>query len=194
VLHESRSLDRRISALLISPIAVFIRAIGATLGALIAAFCRLDKSLSWEKGWLVGAVGIEPLPRGMKRNAVESRSSEAHLGRGCSLEDSWSFGSRAIQAFWDPVVTRAAENCSQKPDAYPLMPPFAASFFCNYRHMKKLWRKRVGVEFAMIVQIASVYAALHTTRSFQSVRFSTFWSQTFYNSPLDGIPPCRKSV
>jgi hypothetical protein len=40
----------------------FIRAIGATLEALIAAFCRLDKSLSycWEKGWLVGAVGIEP--------------------------------------------------------------------------------------------------------------------------------------
>jgi hypothetical protein len=36
-------------------------AIAATLGALIAAFCRLDKSLScwWEKGWLVGAVGIE---------------------------------------------------------------------------------------------------------------------------------------
>jgi hypothetical protein len=34
---------------------------GATLEALIAAFCRLDKSLSccWEKGWLVGAVGIE---------------------------------------------------------------------------------------------------------------------------------------
>jgi hypothetical protein len=40
----------------------FIRAMGATLEALIAAFCRLDKSLSccWEKGWLVGAVGIEP--------------------------------------------------------------------------------------------------------------------------------------
>ena len=39
----------------------FIRAMGATLEALIAAFCRLDKSLSccWEKGWLVGAVGIE---------------------------------------------------------------------------------------------------------------------------------------
>jgi hypothetical protein len=35
---------------------------GATLEALIAAFCRLDKSLScsWEKGRLVGAVGIEP--------------------------------------------------------------------------------------------------------------------------------------
>jgi hypothetical protein len=34
---------------------------GATLEALIVAFCRLDKSLSccWEKGWLVGAVGIE---------------------------------------------------------------------------------------------------------------------------------------
>lgn len=52
----------------------------------------------------------------------------------------------------------------------------------------------MGVEFAMIVQIASVYAALHTTRSFQSVRFSTFWSQTFYNPPLDEIPPCRKSA
>jgi hypothetical protein len=38
-------------------------AVGATREALIAAFCRLDKSLSccWEKGWLVGAVGIEPL-------------------------------------------------------------------------------------------------------------------------------------
>src|SRR6266404_8492555 len=41
----------------------YFRAIGATLEALIAAFCRLDKSLSccWEKGWLVGAVGIELL-------------------------------------------------------------------------------------------------------------------------------------
>jgi hypothetical protein len=40
----------------------FFRAVGATLEALIAAFCRLDKSLSCcrEKGWLVGAVGIEP--------------------------------------------------------------------------------------------------------------------------------------
>jgi hypothetical protein len=43
----------------------------------------------------------------------------------------------AIQAFWDPVVTRAAENCSQKPNAYPLMPPFAASFFCNYRQVRR---------------------------------------------------------
>jgi len=34
---------------------------GATPEALIVAFCRLKKSLSccWEKGWLVGAVGIE---------------------------------------------------------------------------------------------------------------------------------------
>jgi hypothetical protein len=37
---------------------------------------------------------------------------------------------------WDPVVTHAAENCSQKPDQYPLMPPFAASFFCNYCQFK----------------------------------------------------------
>jgi hypothetical protein len=83
---------------------------------------------------------------------------------------------------------------AQEPTQNPLLLPFAASLFCNIRHVKRMWRKRVGVEFAMIVQIASVYAALHTTRSFQSVRFSTFWSQTFYNSPLDGIPPCRKSV
>jgi hypothetical protein len=33
-------------------------------------------------------VGIESLPWRMKRNVAESRSSEAHLGRGCSLEDS----------------------------------------------------------------------------------------------------------
>jgi hypothetical protein len=35
---------------------------------LIAAFCRLDKPLSccWEKGWLVGAVGIEPTTFGLK--------------------------------------------------------------------------------------------------------------------------------
>ncbi len=26
------------------------------------------------------------------------------------------------------------------------MPPFAASFFCNFRQIKRLWRKRVGVE------------------------------------------------
>jgi hypothetical protein len=63
-----------------------------------------------------------------------------------------------------------------------LLLPFAASFFYNFRHVRQIWRKRVGVEFAMIVQIASVYAALHTTRSFQSVRFSTFWSQTFYKA------------
>ncbi|SRR6266550_422051 len=37
-------------------------AIGATREALIAAFCRLAKSLSHsvQMGWLVGAVGIEP--------------------------------------------------------------------------------------------------------------------------------------
>jgi hypothetical protein len=40
-------------------------AFGATPEALIAAFRRLDKSLScsWEKGWLVEAVGIEHDPK-----------------------------------------------------------------------------------------------------------------------------------
>jgi len=37
---------------------------------------------------MVGAVGIETLPWGMKRNAKESSSSEAHFGGGYSLEDS----------------------------------------------------------------------------------------------------------
>ncbi len=43
-------------------------AVGATREALIAAFCRREKSLSycWEKGWLVGAVGIEPTTFGLK--------------------------------------------------------------------------------------------------------------------------------
>jgi hypothetical protein len=43
-------------------------AIGATREALIAAFCRREKSLSCcrEKGWLVGAVGIEPTTFGLK--------------------------------------------------------------------------------------------------------------------------------
>jgi hypothetical protein len=46
----------------------FFPALGATLEALTAAFCRLGKSLSccWEKGWLVGAVGIEPTTFGLK--------------------------------------------------------------------------------------------------------------------------------
>jgi hypothetical protein len=54
------------------------------------------------------------------------------------------------------------------------MPPFAASFFWNFRQMKKLWRKRVGVEFAMFLQIASVYAALRPTHLRQPVLCSTF--------------------
>jgi hypothetical protein len=46
----------------------FFRATGATHEALIAAFCRLDESLSHcrEKGWLVGAVGIENSPTPIK--------------------------------------------------------------------------------------------------------------------------------
>ena len=45
-----------------------VRAIGATLEALIAALCRLDKSISYLEhvGWLVGAVGIEPTTFGLK--------------------------------------------------------------------------------------------------------------------------------
>ena len=50
----------------------FVRAIGATLGALIAAFCRLAKPLSHyeQMGWLVGAVGIELLIKLTKSRVV----------------------------------------------------------------------------------------------------------------------------
>jgi hypothetical protein len=57
------------------------------------------------------------------------------------------FSNRRLQPLQNPVVTRAAENCT-KPDEFPLMPPFAASFLCNVRDMRKIWRKRVGLEFA----------------------------------------------
>jgi hypothetical protein len=41
---------------------LFYGAIGATREALIAAFCRLAKSISYSEHmrWLVGAAGIEP--------------------------------------------------------------------------------------------------------------------------------------
>src|SRR6266436_3512976 len=35
---------------------------------------------------------------------------------------------------------------AQEPHPNLLMLPFAASFFCNIRHIKRIWRKRVGVE------------------------------------------------
>ena len=51
---------------------------GATLEALNAAFCRLDKSLSccWEKGWLVGAVGIELKARLKPRKLLISHNAK----------------------------------------------------------------------------------------------------------------------
>src|ERR1700681_1507055 len=35
---------------------------------------------------------------------------------------------------------------AQEPIQNPLLLPFAASLFCNIRHLKQIWRKRVGVE------------------------------------------------
>src|SRR6266436_8712264 len=35
---------------------------------------------------------------------------------------------------------------AQEPHPNLLLLPFAASFFCNIRHIKRIWRKRVGVE------------------------------------------------
>jgi hypothetical protein len=56
---------------------------GATLEALIAAFCRLDKSLSccWEKGWLVGAVGIELLVALKTRKLLILRNGKGEKNR-----------------------------------------------------------------------------------------------------------------
>lgn len=46
------------------------------------------------------------------------------------------------------VVTRAAEKEQlEKNGILPLLAPLAASFFCNFRHVRQVWwRKRVGVE------------------------------------------------
>ncbi len=46
----------------------------------------------------------------------------------------------------NPVVTRAAESLDSRTGSKALLPPFANSFFCNFRQVKKKWRKRVGVE------------------------------------------------
>ena len=35
---------------------------------------------------------------------------------------------------------------NMKTGLLPLMPPFAASLFCNSLHHKQIWRRRVGVE------------------------------------------------
>src|ERR1700691_6254431 len=51
----------------------------------------------------------------------------------------------------------------------PLMPPFAGSFFHNVRPIRQIWRKRVGVETTVNLQIDRVYAALRTPTSLQSL-------------------------
>jgi len=35
---------------------------------------------------------------------------------------------------------------AQEPTQNSLLLPFAASLFCNIRHINRIWRKRVGVE------------------------------------------------
>jgi hypothetical protein len=55
-------------------------AVGATCEALIAAFCRREKSLSccWEKGWLVGAVGVEIAPLTSKSRQWKALPTARH--------------------------------------------------------------------------------------------------------------------
>jgi len=49
-----------------------------------------------------------------------------------------------IQVLTNPAVARAAEEADSKGRTLAFN---AASFFCNFRHVKQIWRKRVGVEF-----------------------------------------------
>ena len=52
------------------------------------------------------------------------------------------------------------------------LPHFTVLSSWDLGQIQEIWRKRVGVESAMILQIASVYAALPLTRSGQSLRYN----------------------
>jgi hypothetical protein len=43
-------------------------------------------------------------------------------------------------------LSPAPPKSNHKTGPFVAMPPFAASFFCNCRHLIYIWRKRVGVE------------------------------------------------
>jgi hypothetical protein len=66
---------------------------------------------------------------------------------GAVSERSFTFPvSAKKQGDLNPDVTRAAEGFDSGTGSKTLMPPFAASFFRNFRQIKRIWRKHVGVE------------------------------------------------
>src|SRR5260370_1054827 len=83
---------------------------GCHLEALIAAFCRLDKSLSccWEKGWLVGAVGKETT-HAWHFNNLRSRARTEKEGLGSP----WSPYCRRNAAFF-PMMLRTTLRFSSR--------------------------------------------------------------------------------
>jgi hypothetical protein len=77
-------------------------AIGATLEALIAPFCRREKSLSycWEKGWLVGAVGIENNAKRSFKDLAETVRNAKTLKRNSKELEGILIGPSMAPRFW----------------------------------------------------------------------------------------------
>ena len=53
------------------------------------------------------------------------------------------------------------KNRTQK----PLLLPFAASFFCNFRQIREIWRKRLGVENIIDMNLKDLEGILGNTKS-----------------------------
>ncbi|MGB7154934.1 MAG: hypothetical protein WBD08_12110, partial [Candidatus Acidiferrales bacterium] len=83
-------------------------AIGATREALIAAFCRLDKSLSccWQKGWLVGAVGIENNTGWDFRDLAGMRENSKSLKRNAGEPEGILIGPSKAPRFFFLILRR----------------------------------------------------------------------------------------
>src|SRR6478672_2472291 len=77
----------------------------------------------------------------------------------------------------DPVVTRAAQIKITKPVPLPLMPPFAVLLFCNFRRLKEIWRKRVGVE--PTTRLAKSRIAGFEGREDHRIPFASAFCKTF---------------
>jgi hypothetical protein len=85
---------------------------------------------------------------------------QGSAGNRCPYADLTGFEERSIELSNWRVLSDRRQIENQKPSYHPcrhlnrrknrakdlLLLPFAASFFCNIRHIKKIWRKRVGVE------------------------------------------------
>jgi len=114
---------------------------------------------------------MKPRPRGQDtrrrvRKHLHPRSSAARQGSFLPLDKDLSWKSprwigpeAGANAFGDDICEASlaaflyesgCHSCrlksSTRPNQFPLMPPFAASFFCKFARVNRIWRKRVGVE------------------------------------------------